>query len=485
GAAALRTFTLRKIPAAAGASIDQVAARLSREVVLRWTGDGSACADGSLRNTGQLVQGGATLVGQLQLQLEGLASNAREFIEGQFGGDPQAFIDSLLDETSSLDEIIRTVDRIFAPPKDQEAGAFVLQRPLGAIVSPLTMKLTGDLSRWVLQKLDDRQERLTGAQGAAGWLVDHLTGLESDASRLAQALGKQIAAAAEQRSRGTHAAARLSENDRQQAAVYFRMRTDQQAVVASAQIARRLLAELKLVSTTVAEFGRHLKHLALSLPQPDGASANDSLARAAQEQLPALADAIDEHVQKEYITPSGGLFQTIMGNSRVRAQMLAELTRQARRVAEQLATRPEVVQSAFVGNDLIASGGASDSDEKNYVALPKLLAHGGAYRGLAVLPQQAAGATSQVAAVALGPNVSVLGGIGSDIVLCQEAWDLPLVPTAADLIQGRRDYAEFAARVVTRSDVPWTPLTAPPVAAFPTFGDNASSESALVVTHVL
>ncbi len=485
GTAALRTFTLRKIPAAADASIDHVAARLSREVVLRWTGDESACADGSLRDTGQLVQGGATLVAQLQLQLEGLASNARELIEGQFGGDQQVFIDSLLDETTSLDEIVRTVDRIFAPPKDQEAGAFVLQRPLEAIVSPLTMKLTGDLSRWVLQKLDDRQERLSGAQGAAGWLVNHLTALEVDASRLAQALARQIADAAEQLGRGSHAGAKLSDHDRQHAAAYFGMRTDQQAVVASAHIARRLLAELKALGTTVAEFGRHLKHLALSLPQPDGAVANDSLARAAQEQLPALADAIDEHVQNEFITPGGGLFQTIMGNSRVRAQMLTELTKQARRVADQLATRPEVVQSAFAGNDQFASGGASDSGESNDAALPKLLAHGGVYRGLAVLPQQASGGVNQAVAAELGPDASILAGVGHHVVLCHEAWDLPLVRTAVDLIQGRRDYADFAARVVTRSDVSWTPLTAPPVAAFPTFGDNAFSESAPVMTQVL
>ena len=155
-----------------------------------------------------------------------------------------------------------------------------------------------------------------------------------------------------------------------------------------------------------------------------------------------------------------------------------------RRVAEQLATRPEVVQSAFAGNEQFANESASDSGEKNDAALPQLLTHGGVYRGLAVLPQQASG-VNRVVAAELGPDASILTGVGSDIVLCQEAWDLPLVPTAVDLIQGRRDYAEFAARVVTRSDVPWTPLTAPPVAMFPTFGDNAFSESAPVMTQVL
>jgi hypothetical protein len=112
------------------------------------------------------------------------------------------------------------------------------------------------------------------------------------------------------------------------------------------------------------------------------------------------------------------------------------------------------------------------------------LAHGGVYRGLAVLPQQPASSTNQIVAAALGPDASVLAGIGHDIVLCQEAWGLPLVPTAVDLIQGRRDYADFAARVVTRSDIAWAPLTAP-AAAFPIFGENAFIESPPMMTEVL
>jgi hypothetical protein len=501
GTAALRTFTLRKIPAAEDASIEDAAARLTREVALRWTGSDEAArlenssadallpsAAKPLRDTNQLVQGSAKLVGHLQLTLEGLASNARGLIEGQFGGDQQAFIDNLVQlsqqesQATSPAEMARIADCVFAAPSDQEEGAFVLQRPLEAIISPLTMKLAGDLARWVLQKLDDRQERLAGAQGAALWLVEHLTRLEADASRLATGLARQIAACAQQLRQDVRTLA-PNDDDWQQASSYFRMRTDQQAVLASALIARRLLTELRSVSDTVAEFGRHLKNVAMSMPAPERKlGADDPLAGAVSEHLTALSDAVDEQLQNEFIAPSGGLFQTIMGNSRVRAQMLTELAKRARRVAEQLATRPDVVESSFAAGSLPGAGGASGQSAE---APPRLLEHGGAYRGLAVLPQSTGGA-SQVVVAALGSDASVLTGVGHDIVLCQEGWDLPLAKIAVDVIHGRRDYADFAGRVATRSDVAWTPLAAPPAAAFPDVAaQGAFAESMPAMTQVL
>ena len=74
-------------------------------------------------DTNQIVQGAATLVGQLQLKLEGLASNARSLVEAQFGGDQQAFLVDLFStatpdgkSTAALD-MIRAIDRLFVAPQ--------------------------------------------------------------------------------------------------------------------------------------------------------------------------------------------------------------------------------------------------------------------------------------------------------------------------------------------------------------------------------
>jgi eukaryotic-like serine/threonine-protein kinase len=482
--AGLRIFTLRRMSGAPDAAVEEAAARIAREVVLRWSGSDEAgkLAAGGASDTSQLVQGAATLVGQLQLMLEGLASNARELIEGQFGGDQQAFIDNLMQlsaQEAGPAEMARIVDCVFAAPKDQPEGHYILQRPLEGIVSPLTMKLAGDLGRWVVQKLDNRQERLARAQGAAHWLVDHLTKLESDATRLSTALAKQIAATAEQLSRTANSRAAGSKDVWQQVVGYFRMRTDHQAVLASSLIARRLLAEVKSISETVAEFGRHLKHLATTLPQPEVDGASSPYAVAVRQNFATLVDAADERIQNEVIQPGGGLFQTVMGNARVRAQMLAELSKRALRVAEDFAARVEIAPTNFVAD------AATNPESGGGPTPPTMLKHGGAYRSLAVLPGSASAGSTSLAMRELGPNASILAGVGHDVILCQEGWDAPLSAIAVDIIERRRDYADFASRVQTRSDIAWTPLASPAAAFAAPVGADAFAVAMPSVTQVL
>jgi hypothetical protein len=375
--------------------------------------------------------------------------------------------------------MVRMIDCLFAAPNEAVDGPFVLQRPLEAIVSPLTMKLAGDLGRWVLHKLDERQARLTGAQRAADWLIDHITRVEADASRLAAALANQIEASADEFTRDV-ASVLLTEDDWERVAAYFRMRTDEHAVLATALIARRLLAELKSVGATITEFGRHLKNVALSVPRPEQAlPASDPLLKAVVENVSALLETIDQQLQDSFITPNGGLFQTIMGNSRVRSQMLQELAKLARHATEQLAAQPDLRNAmlAVVENKVSAASGNAGQ-----LAVPALLRHGGAYRGLAVIPGNVGDVSRTVASV--GSDASTIAGIGHDVVLCEEGWDLPLVHVAVDIIQRRRDYADFAARVATRSDVVWTPLAASS-AAIPVACENAFAAVMPTTTQVI
>jgi hypothetical protein len=462
GTAPLRTFHLEKIAATADTSIESAAAALSRQVALRWVSGGepeaatpSSTGSDSLSDTNQLVHGAAQLVSRSQLKLEGMASNARTLIESQYGGDQQAFIENLIQlarqdgSAAGPAEMVRIVDCLFAAEGQQAQSAFVLQRPLEAIVSPLNLKLAGDLARWVLQKLDDRQSRLSGAQRAANWIIDHLNRVVADATRLTAAMQKQIALTAEELRTGGG-----QEENWERAVGYFRMRTDEHAVLASAIIARRLLAQMKSVVDTITEFGRHLKHVATHLAQPSAPiSANDPLAKAVAESFATLIDAVDQQLQDKFISPNGGLFQTIMGNSRLRAQMLQELNRYARQAVEQFASRPEVARAALTGEKKSVSESAVSSEHQS-----PLLEHGGAYRTLAVLPSHAQSDADNSFA-----NATIVSDHGNNIVTCQEAWDLPLTSIAMDIIQRRRDYADFAARVASRSDVQWTPLNVPTV----------------------
>ncbi|HMP06884.1 MAG TPA: tubulin-like doman-containing protein, partial [Lacipirellulaceae bacterium] len=272
-AAPLRTFAVRRYASTSDAAVQNAAAMLCREVVLRWSGFRCGASADSVRDTDQIVQGAATLVGQLQLKLDGLASNARCLVEAQFGPDQNAFVAALGRSAASqgkpatTQDLVKSIDQLFAPPPTDEGKPYLMDRPLESIVSPLSMKLAGDLAKWVLSKLDDRQERLSGAQRAASWLVDHLKHVEEDAERMAEGLARQIAGVVDQLRRDARTAAAQGSAALQHALAYLRMRIDCQSVAASTVIARRLLGELKMVEATIAELGRHLKHLAGQPPR--------------------------------------------------------------------------------------------------------------------------------------------------------------------------------------------------------------------------
>jgi hypothetical protein len=301
-----------------------------------------------------------------------------------------------------------------------------------------------------------------------------LSRVASDADRLGGGLRKQIAAIAEEiRSPGRR------EDDWQRAIAYFRMRTDEHAVTASSLVAKRLLAELKSVLETIIEFGRHLKNIAAGMPQSDLYEAADPLSTLVAASFASLLDSVDQSVQESFIRPNGGLFQTVMGNSRLRAQMLQELTRHARLVVDGLAAQPELIGAAVTTADSRAGSQALGTAAE----FAPLLRHGGVCRNLVVVPSSQADGVQRVAGEGWS-NFTVLTGAGHDVVVCQEGWGIPLANIAVDIIQRRRDYADFASRVVSRNDVRWTQLGAPTV-RFPQAAANAFSHSTPMVTQVL
>jgi hypothetical protein len=248
---------------------------------------------------------------------------------------------------------------------------------------------------------------------------------------------------------------------------------------------RRLLSEMKTVGATLGEFGRHLKHVAMSMP--GGAETTigpaDPLAVALASRMAPLAETIDQQLQDEFISQNGGLFQAVMSNSRIRTQMLAGLGRLARRGAEQLAARADVMEAALNLMEQDASASVN-SAQQGTCALPQLLEHGGTYRTLIVAPDASAGRRMAASNTAAEGEPSVLTGAGNDVIQCCEAWDIPLERVAMELIERRRDYADFAGRVLTRNDVAWTSLTAPQAAPAIDWG-TAGTETSPMMTQVL
>ena len=489
GSPALRTFGLHEESLTSPEVLAAVARQIGQRVVLGWSGENMESVPSlpetsditlgeqetsSISETNQIICGAPRAVARLQLNLEGISANARSILEGQFGTDVEAMLSKLL-TAAQLDsqefdsaDVLKVVDSLFAPAQGAEnaGGKYVLGRRLDSIVSPLGMKLASDLQRWLLQRLDEQQERLAGTRLASDWFTKHFERVEVDAQRLAKGIGRQLIAIVDQVASGNvgqslEVEGAGSDANLSLATKYFRLRLDHSALQATGHLVKMLLSELKAVGETIVEFGRHLRHLADSLdPQSANeasdiqceAIAKDPLSQKLLHNLDALVTRVDQHLQVQFIHAQGGLFQTVMGSRKVMTELLDEL----KSLAEK--------EVALAARELCLAGGqtyeASELAKCASLASPQLMELGGLANQLAILPQSNLSG-EQVARLrdALGNETSLLTGTEGNLTICTEAGQLPLARVAIDLIECRRDYAEFADRVHTRNDITFTPLT--------------------------
>ena len=486
----LRSFNLERATAAETSLTEKLTAAVSQQVVLNWSGGVAGCASQrkwkpsalasqasedsvsqvSGTDTNQLVHGAAQLVSQSQLNLEGLSSATREVMKTRFEGKVERFYLKTLSTVEAagteinLDSAKRIADELFSDLNIEnfEKAVRIMGDPVQRVVGPLGLKLAGELRRWVLERLDDRQERLPGAKRAVTWLSDHFEAVTRDAQRLLDRLGAQAAASTQEileNTDGKKTTPSVSEKVLEKLLVYVRLRMDHASVLAARIISATLVAELKSLNETLVEFGRHLNHVAVAIQRNEEASEDSSsslqpvddwLDPGMKAILPELADQVDEIVHEGFLAENGGLLETVMSNSRVRAGLLATIRERAHEVV------CVQLQQRNLKERLDAS--SENQPESNRATLPQPLNHGGAVRNLAVIPQQS---SPEKSINAFSTDTTVVSDTTAEFSLCCEAQDIPLVPLAVEIIDGRRDYAEYATRVHTRKDIPWQPLVAP------------------------
>lgn len=486
GTTTLRSFGLRQVSSRPQGELQQMVRELSHRVVLGWAGPASGLSkpdtSSDARDTDHLVSGAAHEVAQLQINLEGIASHSRTLLEGQFGSNVEGLLAKMLTDNTkdgadpTMLEIVQVVDGLFADPSGvvDPDKPHVMQRPLAAIASPSGMRLVEHVRRWILHCLDDRRERLSGAQSAAEWFSKHFRTVEQEAHKLAANLSRQLDNAVRQlrgeRIAGDGASIFSSQTSHSANAIrYFRLRLDLCALQTTIHLARMLQADLKNTRETIVEFGRHLRGLADSLAGDSADCGSDIHGKDGQARehqcpanqlqmvLPQLAQIVDEQLQEAYIDRHGGLLAAVMGSRKIVTELLANLELFSRKNIKQ-ASRASHPLSNMLEEGKLNAGQESLAQQMSEIT-PRLLEAGGTSRKLVILPStefsdlQVAQLRSQ-----LGDDTSILSGGHGDLLLCSEANQLPVDRTAAQLIDCRRDYAEFAARVQTRGDVSWTPL---------------------------
>jgi hypothetical protein len=154
-----------------------------------------------------------------------------------------------------------------------------------------------------------------------------------------------------------------------------------------------------------------------------------------------------------------GMREAVTAGGQEREALLTTLRTMARQTA--LAK----MQSIDLASLLLASADDDNPLKKGIrKAEPWLQRCGGRRRLLFVMPQELAGNYSPATLAAqLGPSEfkqlpGVAASTTSDLVVLFELGDVSLPHVAAHLLDFRRDLAEAAHRLHTRSDITWTPL---------------------------
>jgi hypothetical protein len=207
-----------------------------------------------------------------------------------------------------------------------------------------------------------------------------------------------------------------------------------------------------------------------------GTDAQTLAASALQQRLTSLAAEVDQRLQIEFLAKQGGLMKTVLRGGRPRAQLIAKL----REIASQAVCR--ALAGIHVLDDAIGQSCRGESNLRSALAAatPSLVQFGGRRRLLAILPRDTAGSTDgQDFAEAAGTEVFTLFSDDDTLTLCVEADRLSIQHVAVELIQCRRDRADFAQRVHSRTDILWTPLLSDSSFSLPcAWSDNTVSPQA-------
>ena len=192
-----------------------------------------------------------------------------------------------------------------------------------------------------------------------------------------------------------------------------------------------------------------------------GKTANNNMADVVARGVTHMMDEVVDRVQKQLhqfeFGSAGGFSRFIVEGAFMRRLPMSLLTSARHAVTE-------VLKSIDL-DKLMLEAGVSERDVVDWMrrhlnsAQPKLLLSGGATRILIATPARSNSKAINECFRELGENPTIVASTCGDIVVCYEVEQVPLSNVAVNLIQGSVKSADYVARIRTRTDVDFTPLT--------------------------
>jgi len=354
-----------------------------------------------------------------------------------------------------------------------EAQVGELGQALDSRIGPWIAQVGTGLREWIEAIVEDPQCRVNGARRAAKWFQNYLKGLVERLSetrgRIARDIGhavRALAATDPSRKGARRTPQELSATFLQ----YARLRLFELAAQRAGQIAHSLQSHAVAAHDSLVDLQREIDHLSQQFPVLDQARASGgsevlAMRSNVADQLKGaeepLAKQLEEQLTLNVFANQGGLRAVVSVGGEARENLVALIRSWARQAA--LAKVQSIDLAALL---LGEQTGESPLSKCLTAAEPWLQRCGGRRRLLFVIPQQMIGQyTPATLAAQLGSTVfrqlpGVAPGGSSDLVMLFELGDISVAHAAAHLIDFRRDLADAAGRLQTRSDITWTPVFA-------------------------
>ncbi len=473
--AALRTFSLSRKTATRKVQLDRVAADLCLAVLHGWIDVGierRRTREDDLRRT---------LIERVDLRSKSLVAKTSECVTAVFKNGIEAFFQQLAAAVRSSGPEMTTrllldyTDAEFGGPLTAPDEITACRELHGQSLEVLVEEVESDLSRqleaWLWGQMDDPNRRLPGTIDSAEWLCQELKRLHDQTNQYAIKFARDLIAMRHRIARpDPDAAAGMMPSPQDQVLPYFQGRLALAGVQAAAGIVRRLQAEFTSCRQQVFEVGRQIRQLieqavaAIDETAPTctapsaGTSEPDAGGLQFTPQQKKLAGLLDRRLQQTCIRDRGGLARLLTEGAGSRGELVKQLEALSRQFVHEGLSGSDTVRKLLGSDAEVAIRRVKSAISKTS---PSFAEFGGEKRYLTLLPaatsetsllEDTTRAVADVTAVELHPE--------NELTVCCEACGLSLLHIALRIIDGRRDYADFAERVHTRTDVKWESLIA-------------------------
>ncbi len=378
-------------------------------------------------------------------------------------GNVTEFLDTLLGSCDSSDEAGKS-----------ESGT--IEATVGAFRKQLATRYGRMIHARIMESVDDEQVRVRGAVWLTRWFHALCQEQSDQVAEVRVGIGNELQQAQQSltalaESRGRHREASLKEQTSELYEQICRLRLYDYVTRSVRSVLLAIKGLVSGLQDEVMDLGRELRHLTgqfddsrvlEELEFEEGAGSDQLLTSARDSlvsQVPTLTRELDERLKTTLLKKAGGLRNLLMLGGNERAKLPARVRVAAR------ATIIDQMKQLDVSSVLFGEGETDDASEveklREYLraAQPTLYTCGGSSRLLVMLPNGSSLVRPlEVLHSDLQQTPSVVENSDGDFIICQELERISLTQIAVGLIDGRSDFAEYASRLHTRTDVTWSEL---------------------------